>query len=93
MSTYHIIEFEVAVDDGISVSGHVSTHVVHDLIESFVGSAQRLSGLAVGNGCLLGFDAREGLALAFVEVGLFAVALEADAVGFDCMEPGLGTEQ
>lgn len=58
-----------------------------------MGSAQRLPGLAVGDGCLLGFDAREGLALAFVEIGLFAVALEADAVGLDCMEPGLSSEQ
>lgn len=76
------------MDNSISVSGHVSTHVVHDLVVSFVGSAQWLPGLTVGDGCLLGFDTREGLALAFVEVGFLTIALEADAVGFDCMEPG-----
>lgn len=67
-----IIELVVAVDDAAVAGGCMAPDVVYYLVEIRVGAAERCAGGDVANGGLLGFDAREGGAVAGVEVCCFA---------------------
>lgn len=85
--TYNVVEFEVAVHDGVFVAGHILADEVDNLVVVLVGSAQFLSGIFILDFGLLCLDAGVGVAVASVEVVLFAVVLEAYGVGIYTVEP------
>lgn len=87
---YYVVEFEVAVDDGGAIRGHIFAYVVYDFVEVGVGAAEGLAGGNVLDLSLLGFDAGEGVAVAGVEGGFLAEVLEADGVWVDGVHPGEG---
>ena len=55
--TYNVVEFVVAVHDGVSVAWNVLAYEVNNLVIAFVGSAELLAGVFVLDFGLLGFDA------------------------------------
>ena len=80
-----IVKLIVAMDDGGAIGRYVLADVIHDLVEVWVGATELFSRLDVLDLGLLGFDAREGVAVACVEVCLLAEVGEADGVGVDRM--------
>jgi hypothetical protein len=74
--THHIIELEVAMHNAGAVARQMLADVVNDLIIVLVRTTEQLARIDVLDLGLLGFDAREGVAMARVEASLLPEALE-----------------
>lgn len=85
---YDVIELVVAVDDAAAACRCMPPYVCYYLVKVRVSAAECRAGGNVADGGLLGFDAREGGAVAGVEVFFFAKGGEADGRGGDGVEPG-----
>ena len=74
----------------ISFTPHLLPHKIDNLVEMLMCPPQLLVRFVISDFGLLGFDSRKGIAVASVELGLFAETAKTDGVRVDAVEAGEG---